>query len=220
MGDVSKGEGRTVLFVSHNMDAIIRLCNKSIYLSQGTIVHEGDTDLIVKTYLNNEINSFSSKKWNIEDEPGNDVVRLSEIEVVNREKIEKLNFDVTEKIGIKFNFRILQNSNNVIAGFNLYNHLGDHILSSHDTSNQNYSFSVGKYETTIWLPENLLAEGLYVCNIAFMSYNPFNVILHEMEVVSFNIIDRIDGNSARGVYTGKFPGIIRPHLKWDKIIKH
>lgn len=216
MGDVSKGEGRTVLFVSHNMDAILRLCNKSLYLSNGTIVESGDTNTIVTNYLNSEINSTSSRTWKMEDQPGNDYVRLSQVEVVSNKKIEKLNFHITEKIGIKINFKILQNASNVVIGFNLFNHLEDHILSSHDTTNQNFNYTPGNYETIMWIPENLLAEGLYTCSVALMSYNPFEVICHELEVVTFNIVDMIDGSSARGAYTGKFPGIIRPHLDWEK----
>ena len=51
MGDVSKGEGRTVLFVSHNMAAIEVLCNKSIYLKDGMVVNYDKTDEIINQYL-------------------------------------------------------------------------------------------------------------------------------------------------------------------------
>src|SRR5205085_12170625 len=55
MGSLATGEGRTVLFVSHNMEAIIRLCNKAILLDKGSIVKYGDVNSTVNTYLNSSI---------------------------------------------------------------------------------------------------------------------------------------------------------------------
>lgn len=60
MGDVSNGEGRTVLFVSHNMASIKQLCNKGIFLEQGTIRYEGNIDECINLYSNDNISADSS----------------------------------------------------------------------------------------------------------------------------------------------------------------
>ncbi|AZI69926.1 ABC transporter ATP-binding protein [Cloacibacterium normanense] len=52
MGDVSKGEGRTVLFVSHNMAAVQNLCNKGILLDKGKVISQGDVHKVLGDYLN------------------------------------------------------------------------------------------------------------------------------------------------------------------------
>src|ERR1700692_3672001 len=53
MGDVSKGDGRTILFVSHNMDSIRSLCNKGIVLDNGSILFDGEVNDAVRNYLRN-----------------------------------------------------------------------------------------------------------------------------------------------------------------------
>ena len=63
MGDVTKGEGRTILFVSHNMPAVETLCNKGIYLQNGTLQYEGNIKNTIKQYLlPNEENIFLQDK--------------------------------------------------------------------------------------------------------------------------------------------------------------
>ncbi|MBC6491031.1 ABC transporter ATP-binding protein [Flavihumibacter stibioxidans] len=66
MGDVSKGEGRTVLFVSHNMASIQQLCNKGILLLNGKLVDSGDTESIIKHYLKLSANNSLITQNNIE----------------------------------------------------------------------------------------------------------------------------------------------------------
>ncbi|MDB5150545.1 MAG: transporter ATP-binding protein, partial [Mucilaginibacter sp.] len=61
MGEVSKGEGRTVLFVSHNMGSIQKLCNNCIILNNGSIFLQGDIDKSIETYLNIEKPAFVAK---------------------------------------------------------------------------------------------------------------------------------------------------------------
>jgi len=53
MGDISKGEGKTVLFVSHNMGSVRQLCDKGILLSNGEIAFNGDAEATIKTYMSN-----------------------------------------------------------------------------------------------------------------------------------------------------------------------
>lgn len=74
----------------------------------------------------------------------------------------------------------------------------------------------GKYQVTAWIPENLLAEGSYSVNVAAMEVSGTNTIhFFELDCVAFNITDKMSGDSARGNYTGPFPGIVRPKLVWQ-----
>ena len=59
MQDVSKGDGRTVLFVSHNMGAVRNLCNKTVVLVDGSIAFEGETEQGISFYLNNKLESYN-----------------------------------------------------------------------------------------------------------------------------------------------------------------
>lgn len=217
MKDVSQNEGRTVLFVSHNMDAIARLCNKCIYLKNGQLVATGNTDKILQSYITAETNTHSSILFPGKDAPGNDLVRLRSACIVDSSMNEKVNIIINETVGIKMEFEVLQNTNDLLCGFNLYNQQDVHILSSHDTANLGFEYVPGIYEATIWIPPNFLSEGMHYCGLAAMSYTPFQVHYHDIGSIGFNVNDKSDGNTVRGTYGGTFPGVIRPQLMWNKI---
>jgi ABC-type polysaccharide/polyol phosphate transport system ATPase subunit len=63
MQDVSRGEGRTILFVSHNMDAVRRLCGRSLLISEGRLAAIGDTGSIINQYLNENAFKASATEW-------------------------------------------------------------------------------------------------------------------------------------------------------------
>lgn len=219
MGDVSKGEGRTVLFVSHNIAAISNLCNVSMFLKNGLLKNFGDTSTIVKNYYE-EGNILNSKVAYIkENAPGNDVIRLISTEAVDSKLDNKYNYVINESVGVKIVFEILQPTDDLVIGLNLYDNSDIHILSSHQKNYQK-NYSVGLHETVVWFAENFLTDGLHYFGIAAMSYKGiFKVHFHDVNKFGINIIDVQEANTARGSYTGHFPGIIRPILEWGETIK-
>jgi lipopolysaccharide transport system ATP-binding protein len=217
MQSVSKQQGRTVLFVSHNMDAISRLCTNCLFLKNGSLEYRGLTDDVIQKYIGSETKIVSNLSYDIHNAPGNELVRLREVQVIDEHFQSKLNFRIDEKVGINFKFEVLKETNDLISGFNLYNQLDVHILSSHDTLNAGKTFYPGIYSVTVWLPQNFLTEGVHYCGVAAMSYKPFTVHFHDVAKIGFNISDKQSGETVRGNYTGTFPGVIRPKLIWDKI---
>ncbi|MBS1534274.1 MAG: ABC transporter ATP-binding protein [Bacteroidetes bacterium] len=215
MSDISKGEGRTVLFVSHNMAAVKSLCNKGIVLANGMVAFNGEVDNALDYYLKSS-ESFAHKKWEVTQAPKSDFVRLLEAEVLDVNNRVALNHPITDDVRIKFTYEITKENQLFLHGFNLFNGHGVHILSSHDKFTQNLKtpLPLGIHSTIITIPGNFLAEGSYNCSFAIMRYNPFYVEFHEMEIVGFNVIDEISEKSVRGTYAGGFPGIVRPLLTW------
>lgn len=219
MQDISKGQGRTVLFVSHNMAAVKSLCTKSLVLEHGKVVFAGDIDEGVAQYLNINNDSNSVKKYTIEDAPSSEIVRLLETEVLNDKLENKFDFFITERLGVRIKFEILNCTDDLVLGINLYNIEECHILSSHQ-KNQKINYKPGIYETIVWFPENFLSEGSHFCGIVAMSYKGiYRVHFHDVNKFSFNIIDDFTGISARGSdYKGKFPGVVRPILDWGNVV--
>jgi lipopolysaccharide transport system ATP-binding protein len=215
MNEVSVGEGRTVLFVSHNMDAILRLCKSSILLKNGNLIQHSLSEKIVSTYLALETELESRKCYSGQEAPGDNVIILLSSEVVDSNGTNKANFLIYEKIGIKIVFEIKEFTDDIILGLNLYNQRDVHILSSHQTERVK-EYKPGIYETIVWFPQNFLSEGIHFCGVAAMSYRPFRVRFHDIKKFTFNINDDQNNLSARGEYTGEFPGIIRPILEWGK----
>jgi lipopolysaccharide transport system ATP-binding protein len=215
MGDISKGEGRTVLFVSHNMAAVKSLCSKGIVLENGKTSFNGPVDGAIEYYLKNS-ESFAHRRWDAKTSPKVDFIRLLEAKVLNTHNEIALNHPITDDVNIEFTYEVTQENQLFLHGFNLFNGHNIHILSSHDkqAKSLNNPLPLGIHTTNITIPGNFLAEGAYNCSFAIMRYNPFHVEFHEMEVVGFNIIDEMSNNTVRGNYSGKFPGIVRPLLNW------
>jgi lipopolysaccharide transport system ATP-binding protein len=220
MDEVSKGEGRTVVFVSHQIDAISRLCKRTLVLNNGEIEFDGNTEEGIRTYFNHANSTGPKIKWQ-EKLPGNDIVQLLEGDIVDEQNFEKNVFDIRRPVGIKMKYKVLQDGLELVPGLNLYNTDGIHILSSHhrEMGLKHVKHNKGVYSITAWLPGNFLAEGNFRISLAMMSYDPFIVHFHEEDILTFSIVDTIEGDSARGFYGGMFPGVVRPVLEWSEKIQ-
>ncbi|MEL1240137.1 ABC transporter ATP-binding protein [Flavobacterium flavipallidum] len=216
MQDISKGQGRTVLFVSHNMAAVKSLCSRGIVLEHGKVVFEGVIEESVDKYLNLDNNIVSKKVYNDIDAPSSEIIKLLETEVVNSSFENRSDYFINEKIGIRIKFEILTETDDIVLGLNLYNSEEVHILSSHQKKSS-INYKVGIYRTLVWFPINFLTEGYHFCGVAAMSYKGFfRVHFHDINKFSFNIIDCLDNDGSRGNdYKGKIPGIVRPILDWE-----
>lgn len=216
MQDISKGEGRTVLFVSHNMAAVKSLCGRGVVLEAGKVVFDGGVDHAIDTYLA-DFNYSASRKWDIGQAPATPFLRLLEARVKNAQGEVTANLEITEPIEIEFVYEITGDSEKYTHGFNLFNAQGLHILSSHDKDSGTLREPAAKgiHRRSVLLPAYFLAEGSYHCSFALMCYNPFIVLLHEMDIVGFNIIDKLNDSTVRGDYSGRIPGVVRPLLNWQ-----
>ena len=215
MGDISKGEGRTVLFVSHNMGAVKNLCTKGILLENGLINYSGSVDYAIDEYLKKS-NNQAFREWNVEEAPGSKDFKLLEVKVLNHNNEVSLNHLITQDIKIEFIYKVLSDNQTFTHGFNLFNNHNIHIFSSHDKDSSTLvqSISKGIYKKTITIPGNFLAEGGYNCSFAIMKYNPFLVEFHELDLVGFTVIDEVGNREIRGDYSDRIPGIVRPILNW------
>lgn len=216
MQDISKGEGRTVLFVSHNMAAVKGLCTRGILLEKGQVSFEGAVEDCIDRYLKNA-EQQPYRDWSVEEAPSSDFIKLKEVKVLDSTEKVALNHLMSQDIKVEFTYEILKEEQRFTHGFNLFNNQGLHILSSHDkdSSTLEEPLSLGVHKKTITIPKFLLAEGSYTCSFAIMRYKPFFVEFHEMDIVGFNVIEIKNDTSARGDYSGKIPGVVRPLLNWE-----
>lgn len=218
MKDVSEKNGRTVLFVSHQMDAIARLCKSTMVLENGSCAFLGNSEAGINYYLKGKSGIFSKRSWREENnKPGNSFVRLLELKAIDFNGDVKETFSSSEEIEILMTYEILKDGFEYTHGFNLYNSHGLHILSSHDVekTKSSQNFHKGIYYAKVFLPANFLTEGLHIVSVAIMSYNPYTIHFHEQDAISFSVIDKLEEENVRGTHGGNWPGIIRPLLKWE-----
>jgi len=110
----------------------------------------------------------------------------------------------------------------LVPNYHFHNAEGLLIFMAHDFQSEwrRKPRPLGEYTSTVWIPGNFLAEGQVVVSGAVCSYLPSHVVhFFERQVVAFQVIDSHDGDSARGDYTGPYPGVVRPVLKWMTTFK-
>ncbi len=216
MQDLSTGEGRTVLFVSHNMNSILRLCSKAILMKNGSIIENGDVSGIIDKYLSMEFGLSPQKIYHFR-ESDHDLVRILEVKAHNESNEECENFKLTEKVGITIKYEVLQSGKKIHGAFNFYNGNGANIFDAHESNTELYHLKKDKgiYSTTVWIYENLFSEGIIVVGVALVTHDPFVVHFHEKEAIAFNMIEDLVSSPTRGDYVGSLPGIIRPKFKWE-----
>ena len=106
MQDVSRGEGRTVLFVSHNMAAVKQLCRKGVLLNNGTIVDIGPTEMIINEYLGIDNVNFDIPLSERKDRIGNGKVKLNGIRLCNRDGQSVSDVFVGDYLRIEFHLDV------------------------------------------------------------------------------------------------------------------
>ena len=219
MQDVTKNDGRTVLFVSHHMDAISKLCKHTMVFQKGNIAFQGNTEEAISFYFEGEQAVTPYKTWleNNSKAPGNEFVKLLEVKVTGIASTSYGVYDISEDVNICMKYEVLVDDFIYTHGFNLYNFRDVHVLTSHDTEmgKKKIKSSKGIYEAVATIPGNFLNDGMYRVSVAIMSYDPFTVHFHEMEAASFSVMDSKNESLARGLYDGKMPGVVRPALEWN-----
>ena len=199
------------------MSAIQNLCKRCILLEDGKIKMIGETKEVIKKYLNSNLNLLNEKKWeNLKFAPGNNVAKIKRIFSHKENGKISNTFDITKKIGITVEYKVLESNHAFTHGINIFNEEGINVFNSHDIEgSKEKEKMIGNYTSTVWIPGNLFAEGIFFIGIALLKQNPFFIHAHEQNILSFKVTDNMNGKSARGQHTGSFPGVIRPLLKWE-----
>jgi len=206
IGSVSKGEGRTVLFVSHNMAAIKSLCKSGIVLSNGQLLFNGRALEAVSFYQsNNNARLQFEHKGAQEDAPGNENIRLLKFQI---KPLHTATITISSGVSFELTFYNAKPNINLDATFELRN--GDEIPVFHHgalISTQNDS-KTGIYSVRGILPAHLLNAGLYSFKLIFgenqryMLFSIENFIQFEVE------------NEATGSNSFLRPGVISPNIEY------
>ena len=219
MKDVGQ-TGRTVLFVSHNMQAITRLCSRAILLENGHLVKDGPSDKVVRAYLTSGKDTTASREWvDPVKAPGESIARLRAVRVRNEQGEIAETVDIRKAVILEMEYDVLRPGCEMLPHFGLYNEDGVLVFLAVDLDPnwRRRPRPGGRYLSKVWIPGNLLAEGNFFVNAAVIALNPNILQFWEREVISFMVVDSSDGDSARGEWKGPMPGAVRPALKWDTL---
>ncbi len=221
MRDVNK-KGRTILFVSHNMQAVTRLCKRAIWINNGEIEKDGEANEVVGLYLNSQLETSSNRVWeNPEDAPGNDTTRLRQVRILDETGENSSTFDIRKPVFIEITYEVLLDGKILMPSFELFNEEGVCVFVSHDLD-ENWRHTKrrkGIYASRAKIPENFLAEGNFFIAVAAKTFEPLTEHFNEKDVAAFLITDALEGDSARGDFAGQMQGVVRPIFEWETEIK-
>jgi lipopolysaccharide transport system ATP-binding protein len=209
-------QGRTVLFVSHNMAAITRLCERTILLENGRVAADGPSYQVASMYLQSGLGTTAAREWSEHDSPGDSVARLRAVRVRTEAGRVEDAHDIRQPIGVEMEFDVLEEGRVLVPNFHFFNEEGLCVFVAHDTDPtwRRKPRPVGRYSSTAWIPGNFLAEGSMVVGAAVSTHDPVVVHFYERDAVAFQVVDNTDGDTARGDYAGHMPGVVRPMLRW------
>jgi lipopolysaccharide transport system ATP-binding protein len=163
MKDVSKKEGRTVLFVSHNMASVLSLCTSGIVLKNGIISFKGTSDEGVNLYLADEESNSVLKSFYKKTETDNKEFTILEAFLLDSTGQIKTNFDFSEEIIIRIKYELKKDLVGSIVNFVITKSSKD-ICMSFDTDNNKELFDKrhkGIYSTQVIIPSRRFKPGTY-----------------------------------------------------------
>jgi lipopolysaccharide transport system ATP-binding protein len=216
MHDIGE-KGRTVIFVSHNMSAIARLCNKAIFLQGGRLIKEGITHEIVGEYLYNSGALTSCREWlDPATAPQDEIVRMCAVRVRTEKGIVTDTVDIGAAVGVELEYEVLQPGYVLVPCFGFKSDDGQVLFVSidRDLAWLRCSRPVGRYISTAWIPGHFFGEGTIIVGGGLIREAPHHEHCDYPEAVAFQIVESKEGITARGDYTGEMEGAVRPLLKW------
>jgi lipopolysaccharide transport system ATP-binding protein len=216
MQDVGQ-QGRTVLFVSHNMPAITRLCARAILLDGGRVLQDGPSHRVVSAYVHSEVGTMAAREWaDPAKAPGGEIARLWSVRVRTEDGQTTEAVDIRQPVGIEMKYEVRRAGYVLSPYYDFYNEENVHVFAAADLDPawRQRPRSAGRYVSTAWIPGNLLSEGTLFVGVGLATMNPTVTQFQERDVVAFQVIDSLDGDSARGDWTGPWGGAVRPLLQW------
>ncbi|MFX0198630.1 MAG: polysaccharide ABC transporter ATP-binding protein [Candidatus Hodarchaeota archaeon] len=213
MGDVAH-EGRTVLFVSHNMAAVQSLCGRVIWLNDGKITEEGQPGRVVSSYLATSSLSLTEQVW--EDPataPGNDKVRVRRVCVRPKGGVPSDLITIRTPILMEFEYWNLVPNLQLSPGLSLFNAEGVEVFATgpvHEPVWYGRPFPVGLFRSLCYIPGDILNDGTYRVRFRAVQDQTM-VIFYYNDILSFEVRDAVE---MRTSWYGKWPGAVRPNLEW------
>ena len=216
MKEVSKGGGRTVLFVSHNMVSVGELCQKVVLLDKGKIEFEGGVKEGINKYLfqGNELettNSFIPKKGT---KIGDSTLLLKSLRILDHNFNSKFEYSTEEDIYVEFGFQVFEPQINFRFILYVKDRFGQHVFTSMSTDLKEfrgYKLKEGEYTYRCKIPKLILRDGSYIVSVDGGIFG-VKTIFKKAPTIYFKVFR---SNLIGDVSTENRNGVICPVLEWE-----
>lgn len=212
MKDVSEQDGRTVLFVSHNMEAVQNLCNKVMLLKQGEVISSGQPADVVTRYLHLFTKNKTEQHWETQTAPGNEIVKLMCVQVFTNSSSTGAFYTNSDLI-LQFEFKYLRNkSTNIDVTFHLIDERGILVLVGSSAYTHKEYFADGIIKATALIPGNVLNQGTYTVSRLIFVENRGQIVYEHHDTLTFEILPVPTG---RDGWMGAKEGVLfLPQMQW------
>jgi lipopolysaccharide transport system ATP-binding protein len=204
MKSVSNDEGKTILFVSHNMQVLQNLCSRALVLEQGEIAASGNPEQVIAHYLKNAEAQFLGNDYTQQETlPGNEFIRVLRTGLVPEYPGPQQIIDIRTPLRIYFEFRYdMDEPGDLVCGVHLFNFTGELIC---DLASKREALAKGLVRGECLIPGNFLNDGSYYISIVFVRNATIRLFYLE-SCLSFNVEDYRENGS----WYGKWAGVVRP----------
>jgi lipopolysaccharide transport system ATP-binding protein len=214
MSEVSR-DGRTVIFVSHNMGAVQNLCSRVLWLDRGRIVQEGEPSRVISDYLRTTLTTMSQQTWNDPNTaPGNDKVRMHRAAVLPANGALQDHLTVRTPLRVEFEYWNLVPGAQLNLSVIVRTEEGAPIFSTSSFREQDWHgkpFPAGLFRSSFDIPADLLNDGTHRLQLDIRK-NERDHIFHMDDILVFDVLDAVEERTA---WFGKWVGAVRPTFEWQ-----
>jgi lipopolysaccharide transport system ATP-binding protein len=211
MDEITKEEGRTIIFVSHNMGAIEKLCNRCILLKNGTAIKTGTSKEVIDYYLNKQQNLSSVVTFPKKDK---EFGQFTKISILNKDNEPNAQIPISEHFFIEVEYEITQPIKQKAIFINFFVQ-GELLFqtSAGDKEGKYFDYEKGKYITRINLPSFLLQVGVIYFDAILTNRSEGKNSIDAVRNINFEIIDK--NNPKELIYNNDYVGKISPLLDYE-----
>lgn len=216
-------EGRTILFVSHNLASVARLCDRSILLEKGKLIMEGPTPDVIEKYIGLREEVGGNISWNnIREAQGDSVIKLKSVSLLSEQYVPSSKLDVNKDFFVELTYWNFVEGSKFLPCIRLVNNEGVIILTTNNLPSvclkpdpwHDRPSPKGLFRSVCRIPGNLLKEGHYFVGIIIG--NLAGVIDHRAHIYDDQMLsfEVIDNESIHKEHSNTLVGLIQPRLEW------
>jgi lipopolysaccharide transport system ATP-binding protein len=212
-------QGRTILFVSHNMAMVASLCKNCILLHEGQLIKSGPASAVIQEYSSEgaqvlgEVDYHKSSR-----KPGDDTALLLKARLANERGEVITETPIDKPVIFEMEYEVLVHGAHVTPNFHIFGPGGVYAFVTSDAVIDPRALlktEPGVYRARCKIPGNFLNDGIYYVGFALSTMETLKVHFYEKDLLNLNVVDPIEGTITRGNYFGTMPGAVRPSLVWE-----
>jgi homopolymeric O-antigen transport system ATP-binding protein len=205
-------EGRTVIFVSHNLLAVDSLCTRAVCLHEGQVVLEGHPEQVTSRYMKNWLPSFQEVVYDDpKTAPGNEMLRLRRVCVRPQSGAPGDTITVRTPIAVEFDYWKFDANSCLDLGAQIFNEYGVNVFTTGKLGEP--AAPAGLLRGSFYVPEDLMNSGTYQLHLTVFLNGATSIASWE-DLVTFEVLDT--ASELRGTYLDSWPGALRPKLPWTR----